>query len=130
MSARTEHAPVHHSLAFRVDDGDSSVVVAGETVPCASLDELCDGANVLVHTAVRRDLIEAFGLARLSDVLDYHSSVPDAASTAARAGVRTLILTHLVPAPAPGTEAAWLDQAASGFGGEVLVASDLLRVEV
>ena len=129
-SARTAHAPVHHSLAFRVDDGDSSVVVAGDTVPCASLDELCDGADVLVHTAVRRDLIEAFGLARLSDVLDYHSSVPDAASTAARAGVRTLVLTHLVPAPGPGAEAAWLDQAASGFGGEVLVASDLLRVEV
>ena len=57
------------------------MVIAGDTVPCAGLDELCGGADVLVHTVARRDLIEQFGLPRLTDVLDYHSSVPDAART-------------------------------------------------
>jgi ribonuclease Z len=129
-AARTNHAPVHHSLAFRIDDGDASVVVAGDTLPCPGLDLLCVGADVLVHTAVRRDLIEAFDVPRLTDVLDYHSSVPDAAATACRAGVRTLLLTHLVPAPAPGTESEWLHQAAARFSGTVLLGSDLLRVDV
>jgi ribonuclease Z len=129
-AAPTDHAPVRPTLAFRIDDEDRSVVIAGDTVPCPGLDELCAGADVLVHTVVRRDLIEQVGLPRLTDVLDYHSSVPEAAETAARAGVRTLVLTHLVPAPAPGTEQEWLDQASARFTGEVVLAADLLTLDV
>jgi ribonuclease Z len=129
-AAPTDHAPVRPTLAFRIDDEDRSVVIAGDTVPCPGLDELCAGADVLVHTVVRRDLIEQVGLPRLTDVLDYHSSVPEAAGTAARAGVRTLVLTHLVPAPAPGTEQEWLDQASARFTGEVVLAADLLTLDV
>ena len=85
---------------------------------------------MLIHTVVRRDLIESVGLARLTDVLDYHSSVPEAAETAARGDVGTLVLTHLVPAPAPGTEQEWIDLAATRFGGAVVLAHDLLSLEV
>ncbi len=127
-TAPTDHAPVKPTVGFRVDDGDHSIVIAGDTVPCAGLDQLCRGADVLVHTVVRRDLIEAFGLPRLIDVLDYHSDVAQAAQTAARAGVKTLVLTHMVPAPPAGTEQEWIDQAAAHFGGEVVVAEDLLTV--
>ena len=86
--------------------------------------------DVLVHTVVRRDLIEQFGLPRLTDVLDYHSSVEDAAQTAARNGVRTLVLTHLVPTPARGTEAEWIAQAAAHFDGEIILAADLSSLDV
>jgi ribonuclease Z len=67
---------------------------------------------------------------RLTDVLGYHSSVPDAAQTAARNGVRTLVLSHLVPAPAPGTEQEWLDQVTAHFSGKVVLAEDLLTLDV
>jgi ribonuclease Z len=130
IAAPSDHAPVRPTVAFRVEDGERSVVIAGDTVPCAGLDELCTGADVLVQTVVRRDLIEQFGLPRLTDVLDYHSSVPDAARSAARGGVRVLVLTHLVPAPAPGTEQEWLDQAAAHFEGNVMLAHDLLALDV
>ena len=106
------------------------MVIAGDTVPCSGLDQICADADVLVHTVVRRDLIEQIGLPRLTDVLDYYSPVPDAARTAERNGVRTLILTHPVPPPVPGTEQEWLDQAAANFNGHVVLASDLLTVEV
>ena len=129
-AAPTDHAPVRPTVGFRIEDGERSVVIAGDTVPCAALDELCLGADVLIHTVVRRDLIESVGLARLIDVLDYHSSVPEAAGTAARGGVGTLVLTHLVPAPVPGTEQEWIDQAATRFGGTVVLAHDLLSLEV
>lgn len=129
-AAPTDHRPVVPTIGFRIDDGNSSVVIAGDTVPCVGLDELCSGADVLVHTVVRRDLIEEIGLPRLMDVLDYHSSVAEAAQTAARNGVRTLVLSHLVPAPAPGTEQEWIDQAAAHFNGDVLVATDLLTLDV
>jgi ribonuclease Z len=129
-AVHTDHRPVQPTLGYRIDDGGRSVVIAGDTVPCEPLDELCRDANVLVHTAIRRDLIEGIGLARLTDVLDYHSSVEDAASTAHRAGVGTLLLTHLVPAPAPEAEGEWLHRAQSRFGGHVRVARDLLVIDV
>ena len=129
-AAPTDHAPVRPTVGFRVDDGGRSVVISGDTVPCTGLDELCAGADVLVHTVIRRDLIEQFDLPRLNDILDYHSSVPDAAQTAHRAGIGTLVLTHLVPAPAPGTEEEWINQAATYFKGQVVLATDLLQLDV
>ena len=78
-AAPTDHAPVRPTVGFRVEEGGRSVVIAGDTVPCAGLDELCAGADMLVHTVVRPDLIQPIGLQRLIDVLDYHSSVEDAA---------------------------------------------------
>jgi ribonuclease Z len=128
-AAPTDHAPVRPTVGYRIDDAGQSVVIAGDTVPCTGLDGLSTGAGVLVHTVVRPDLIEQFGLPRLVDVLDYHSSVTQAAQTASRNGVDTLLLTHLVPAPAPGTEQEWLDQARAHFGGPVILATDLLTVE-
>jgi ribonuclease Z len=128
-AAPTDHAPVRPTLGYRIDDAQQSVVIAGDTVPCRGLDELSAGAGVLVHTVVRRDLIEQFGLPRLSDVLDYHSSVAQAAQTASRSGVDTLLLTHLVPAPTAGTEQEWLDQATAHFAGAVILATDLLTVD-
>jgi ribonuclease Z len=129
-AAPTNHAPVHPTVGFRVEEGGRSVVIAGDTVPCAGLDELCAGADMLVHTVVRPDLIQPVGLPRLVDVLDYHSSVADAAQTAARNGVGTLVLTHLVPAPQPGTESEWIALALAHFDGEVVLAQDLLTLDV
>ena len=129
-AAPTDHAPVRPTVGYRIDEGESSVVIAGDTLPCAGLDELCAGATVLVHTVIRRDLLEPLGLPRLTDVLDYHSSVEDAARTAARNGVGTLLLTHLVPAPQAGAEQEWVALAAEHFSGHVVVARDLLSLDV
>jgi ribonuclease Z len=126
----TDHAPVQPTLGYRVDDGDASVVIAGDTVPCRGLDRLGTGADVLVHTVVRRDQIEAIGLPRLLDVLDYHSSVQDAARTAAQCGVGTLVLTHMVPAVQPGAGQEWTDLAAGEFDGTIVLAEDLTTIEV
>ena len=69
-----------------------------------SLDALAAGADALVHTVIRKDLVERCPPQRIRDILDYHSSVQEAAATAARAGVGTLVLTHYVPPLAPGQE--------------------------
>jgi ribonuclease Z len=129
-AAPTDHAPVRPTVGYRIEEGGRSVVIAGDTVPCDGLDELCAGADMLVHTVVRPDLIQPIGLPRLLDVLDYHSSVEDAAKTAARSGVATLVLTHPVPAPQPGTEPEWIALAAQHFEGTVILAHDLLSLDV
>lgn len=129
-AAPTEHRPVEPTLAFRIEHGGASVVLAGDTVPCATLDELARGAGALVHTVIRKDLVEQMPAQRIRDILDYHSSVEQAAGTAARAGVDTLVLTHYVPPLMPGQEDQWRALAAAEFAGRVELGDDLLRVRI
>jgi ribonuclease Z len=128
--APTDHRPVAPTIGFRVEHNDASVVLAGDTVPCASLDALAKGAGALVHTVIRKDLVEAMPMQRIKDICDYHSSVEEAAATAARAGVGILILTHYVPGIAPGQEDDWRALAASAFDRQIELGDDLHRVEV
>jgi ribonuclease Z len=129
-AAPTDHRPVEPTLAFRITHGGESVVLAGDTVPCATLDELARGANMLVHTVIRKDLVALMPAQRIRDILDYHSSVEQAATTAARAGVGTLVLTHYVPPLVPGQEDQWRALAAAEFHGRIELGDDLLRVSV
>jgi ribonuclease Z len=128
--APTDHRPVEPTIAYRIDYADASVVLAGDTVPCATLDELATGAGALVHTVIRADLVALAPQQRLRDILDYHSSVEQAAATAQRAGVGTLILTHYVPPLQPGTEDQWRALAATEFDRQIELGDDLHRVEV
>lgn len=128
---QTDHKPVDPSVGYRFDHGGASVVVAGDTVPCTGLDALCSGANALVHTAIRKDIIANVPFQRLVDTLDYHSSPEEAAATAARAEVDTLILTHYVPPmPQSGTVDDWRALAATEFDGTIELGDDLHRVEI
>jgi ribonuclease Z len=128
--APTEHRPASPSIAYRIENDDHAVVLAGDTLPCDGLDRLCAGADVLVHTVIRADLIEHIPLPRLQDVCDYHSTVAQAAQTAARAGMSKLVLTHCVPPLQPGQVAEWATIAAEHFTGEIVVADDLDAVTV
>lgn len=126
----TDHRPVAPTNGYRVEHDGKVVVIAGDTVPCDGLDALCEGADALVQTVIRTDLLAEAPVQRLRDVCDYHSSVPDAARTAQRAGVPTLVLTHYVPALAPGDEDSWRALAAEHFTGTVELGDDLHTVTV
>lgn len=130
VAAPTDHRPVAPTIGFRIEHDGASVVLAGDTVPCDTLDELAAGAGALVHTAIRHDLIDAMPLQRIRDICDYHSSVEQAADTAARAGVGILILTHYVPSPAPGQYDDWRALAATVFDRQIELGDDLHRVQV
>ena len=136
-TAPTDHRPVDPTIAFRFDYQESSVVVAGDTVPCTDLDQLCNGAKALVHTAIRKDIIETLPLQRAKDILNYHSSVEETAETAQRAGMEMLILTHYVPGIPPAENEfhelvvqQWRDRAAENFSGKVEIGDDLLKISL
>ena len=133
--APTDHRPVHPTVGFRFDyaddGGNASVVAAGDTVPCGGLDRLCAGADALVHTVIRKDIIETLPMQRILDTLDYHSSPEEAAQTAARADIDTLVFTHYVPPiPTGGDGADWKALAAEHFSGVIEIGDDLHRIEI
>jgi ribonuclease Z len=129
--APTDHKPVEPSIGFRFDVDGASVVTAGDTVPCIGLDSLCDGADALVHTVIRKDIIANLPMQRIKDTLDYHSSPEEAAQSATRGGVGTLVLTHYVPPiPTGDTGDDWRALATDHFTGVVELGDDLHRIEI
>ena len=97
-------------------------------MPCAGLDELLVGADVYVQTVLRDDLVRLVPMQRFVDTIDYHSTVEQAAQTAARAGVGTLVLTHQVPTPPPVPPTSGSRWPAAHFDGEIVFGEDLTEV--
>lgn len=121
----TDHRPVSPTLGYRIEHDGSIAALAGDTIPCDGLDRLCADADLYVQTVIRDDLVRMIPAPRLQDILDYHSSVTQAAQTAARNRVKTLVLTHYVPALQPGQEDEWRAIAAEHFAGEIVLGPDL-----
>ena len=133
---RTDHRPVEPTLGYRVEHDGKAAALAGDTVPCDELFELCRDADVYVQTVLREDLVRQLAsllpgnAGRLTDILDYHSTVEQAGATAARCNVKHLMLTHYVPAMQPGTEDEWRAMAARHFSGPISLGPDLTSVEI
>ncbi len=127
-AAATDHRPVEPTLAYRFESGGRSIVVAGDTVPCPGLDELCAGADVYIQTVLRDDLVRLVPMQRFVDTIGYHSTVEQAAQTAARTGVGTLVLTHQIPTPAAGSAEEWTALARGHFGGNIVFGEDLTAI--
>ena len=98
-----QHAPVFPALAYRFDTPAGSVVFSGDTGACDNVVTLAAGADILVHEVIDLEAL----LGRLSSLSNYetvrgqllrsHTPVEVVGSIAARAGVGTLVLSHLVP---------------------------------
>ena len=126
----TNHAPVAPTVGYRFEEGGKAAVIAGDTIACEGLSDLVRGADVYVQTVIRRQLVEQVPMQRFLDILDYHSTTETAAQTAAEGGVGALVFTHPVPAPQPGTEQDWLDDAKAIYEGPVHLAEDLFTLTI
>ena len=85
VAAASDHRPVEPTVGFRVEHDGHAVVLAGDTVPCAGLDELCRGRRRLRADRAARRPRGIVPVQRFRDTIDYHSTVEQAAQTAARA---------------------------------------------
>lgn len=125
-----EHAPVEPALAYRFDAGGASVVISGDTAPSDALVQLATGADLLVHEVIHPGHIteqhtNASWPQLRRHLLESHTSIADVGDIARRAGVRTLVLSHLVPAGL--TEEQWRSGAGPSDGFDLVVGADLMR---
>jgi ribonuclease BN (tRNA processing enzyme) len=134
------HPPVTPSLAYRFDFKDRSIAFSGDTAPSDAVARLAKGADVLVHEAMYWPAVEAYVKSviasgqpvTLEDFMAHmkadHTPVEDVGRIAQDAGVRTLVLSHLVPALESISDDTWRAPAARYFKGEIIVAKDLMVV--
>jgi len=105
---------------IRIEAGGAVLTYTGDSGPTPEIAELARGADLLLAEATHLDQVP-------EDAARYLSSAATAGQSAARAGVGTLLLTHLWP----GTDQAASRAVARGqFDGDVGVARAGMAIEV
>ena len=134
-AALVVHPPVTPAFAYRFDARDRAIVISGDTVKSDNLIKLAKGADILVHEAMYEPAIDRLvatvpnATTLKKHIIDSHTTAEDCGRVAAAAGVKTLVLSHLVPSDDPAvTERMWIDAARAHFGGTIVVAKDLLEI--
>lgn len=134
-AALVEHPLVKPAFAYRFDCPDRSIVISGDTGPSENLVHLAKGADVLVHEVMYLPAIEQL-IAREANattlrrhLLASHTSTEDVGRLATEAGVKTLVLSHLVPGGPPIVpDQVWYDAVRPHFQGELVVGRDLMEL--
>jgi ribonuclease Z len=122
-----DHKPVEPAFGYRFDCGGRSIVISGDTRPTPNLLKYAAGADVLIQEAYLPEHFDKVDTPAVAARLkSYHTSAEEAGVVARDAHVKTLVLTHLIPA---GADETFRERAARAFTGTVVVGRDLLVVK-
>lgn len=137
----SDGARAARSVAYRLETGGRSIVFTGDTGPPPRVEALAKGADLLVsevmdRAAIARDLAASgFTGSALEGFMKHmdanHMTPVQVGNMAARAGVKTLVLSHLVPGrDTDANTDGYLLGLSERFAGKVSVANDLDRFTV
>lgn len=110
-----QHTP--HSIGYRFEAEGKVIVFSGDTDVCENLVTLARGADLLVLECSFPDALKVQG----------HLVPTECGKIAKKASVKKLLLSHFYP---PCEEADLLGACRKHYAGEILIASDSLKVKV
>jgi ribonuclease BN (tRNA processing enzyme) len=142
---RAKAKMAHRSFAYRFTTADRSIVLSGDTAYSAGLVALARDADVLVcealDTTLRAQLLEEAksepgaltGESVSRHIIETHSTTEDAGKMAAEAGVRMLVLNHLLPGGSaqrggPIPDERYIEGVRKYFSGKVIIGADQMRL--
>lgn len=126
-TARASHVqPQLECLAFRLDSDEGSLCYSGDSGACEDVVELARGCDVLIHMNHHYSGREPSPAYRAAC-----GNHEDNAVTAQRAGVKMLVLTHILSElDQPAVRDEILRYIGREFDGQVVWGEDLMQIEV
>lgn len=131
----------HKSYAYRFETDDRVIVITGDTGPNDAVTELALDADLLLAEANsvedrKRALVDSGTWENMSDrersgimrqAMRGHLSPDDVGRIAARANVKSVVLTHLTARAGTDDYGAWVTQVKRHYDGPVTAACDLME---
>jgi len=136
-----DHRPVKPAFGFRFESDGRAITVSGDTNPCPGLLNgskdadimVCDSMNVAMMQVMEQQL-RSVGNQIQADLLEdahtYHAPISGMAEVAARAGVKHLLLSHLLPPVQDEQVPLFIAGLSDVFNGPITVGRDLMRLSV
>ena len=137
-----EFSKRHQSFAYRFDTQDKCYVFSGDTGPSKNLENLAKGCDVLISEVGKVEeviaLQEKNGTWKMKTedekvswarhMTEEHMTPQQVGELAQRAGVKVLIMSHLLPTIDPNDDyARFKDEASRYFKGQITVGKDLMQ---
>ena len=133
-----DHRPVKPAYGFRFEKDGRSIAVSGDTNPCPGLLSgardadilVCDSMNVGMMKQLEerlRTIGNTVQASLLEDAHDYHADIKDMAGLAQEAGVKHLVLSHILPAIVDEQAPQFTAGLDAVFHGKLSVGHDLER---
>jgi ribonuclease BN (tRNA processing enzyme) len=123
------------SFALKFEFPGKTIVFSGDTAYFPPLADFARGADILVHEVMYAPAMEALmrrtpnAPTLLAHLKASHTLTDEVGRIATQAGVKKLVLSHLVPADDPNvTEKVWTDAVRETWKGDLVVAHDLMEI--
>lgn len=122
------HRPVDPAYGYRIDFGDRSVVISGDTTYSENLVDHARGVDLLIHEifAAHPDLLEKNP--RLQKVERYHTNPTQLLRVLHEARPKLAVLTHIILVGV--RQDALIQRLQDEYTGKVHMGEDLMRLEV
>jgi ribonuclease BN (tRNA processing enzyme) len=133
---RTPHPPIVDNFAYKFETPDGTIVFSSDTNYNPKLAEFARGADVLVHEAIYLPWVDRLvtrvknGATLKKHLLDSHTAAEDVGRIAEAANVKVLVMSHLVPGEPDVTDEQWSSEARKHFNGRIIVARDLMELNL
>jgi ribonuclease BN (tRNA processing enzyme) len=132
---RNVHPPITESFALKFEFPGKTIVFSGDTAYFPPLAAFARGADILVHEVMYAPALENL-LRRvpnaptlMAHLKASHTLTDEVGRLATEAGVKKLVLSHLVPADDPRvTEQTWIDAVRATWKGDLVVGRDLMEI--
>ncbi len=138
-----DHPDWPNAYGYRIEHRNKVIVISGDTRPSDGIARYAENADILIHEALNTEIFEYIGKqmklqggpmseGRIKLISSVHTSTLDLAEMASKAGVRNLIITHLIPA-IPANWAAdnfFTSGMHDIYNGNIIIARDGLYIEV
>ena len=134
-----DHRPVKPAYGFRLEKGGHSIVISGDTNPCPGLLAGAKGADILVCDSMNQAMMKVLEnqlrtagnevqASLLEDAHTYHAPIAAMAETAQQAGVKHLVVSHMMPPVPVEQEAQFVAGLDRVFEAKITVGRDLMRI--
>lgn len=123
-----DHKPVYPAYGYRIDFGDRSVVISGDTTYSKNLVDHAQDVDLLIHEifAAKTNLLERNP--RLQKIERYHTNSSQMSRVLDDVSPRMAVLTHIILIGVE--EDALIKQLQNSYSGEIRMGEDLMRLEV
>jgi ribonuclease BN (tRNA processing enzyme) len=123
------HGELRNAFGFRFETPDKSIVVSGDTAPTQTIEEHCEGCDVLIHEVYSQDTYAKVSRKWQAYRRKYHTSSIELAELASRVKPGLLVLYHRANAGGglalPNPEQVVIEEMRHIYEGKVVTAHDL-----